>query len=326
MSEERFLVTGALGCIGAWTVRLLVKEGISTAVFDMGDDLHRLRLILDEDELARVRFISGDVADFEDVERALKDSQATHLIHLAAIQVPFCKADPVRGARVNVVGTVSVFEAAKRLGLQRVVYASSIAVYGLSEEYPEGLVNHEAALKPRNHYGVYKQANEGTARIYWLDDGVTSLGLRPYTVYGPGRDQGLTSGPSKAMLAAAAQRTYKIPFGGQGAYQYAEDVARTFIQAARVPFEGAQVFNLRGSVVSVDDIIRAIETAEPSSRGRITSDEQALPLPTDVDDQPLRAVLGEIPETSLEQGVAQTLETFRGALRANRIDVDKILG
>jgi UDP-glucuronate 4-epimerase len=137
MSEERFLVTGALGCIGAWTVRLLVKEGISTAVFDMGDDLHRLRLILNEDELARVRFISGDVADVEDVERALKDSQASHLIHLAAIQVPFCKADPVRGARVNVVGTVSVFEAAKRLGLQRVVYASSIAVYGLSEEYPE---------------------------------------------------------------------------------------------------------------------------------------------------------------------------------------------
>jgi UDP-glucuronate 4-epimerase len=326
MTEERFLVTGALGCIGAWVVRLLVKEGIPTSVFDLGNDLHRLRLILDDEELARVRFIAGDVAEVDDLEQALTNHQATHLIHLAALQVPFCKADPVRGARVNVVGTVSAFEAAKRFGLSRVVYASSIAVYGQSEEYPEGLVTHEALLKPRNHYGVYKQANEGTARIYWQDDGLSSLGLRPYTVYGPGRDQGITSGPSKAMLSAASYHSYHIPFGGQGAYQYAEDVARTFILAARVPFEGAEVFNLRGSVVSVEDIIHAIESAEPSAQGQITAGEQTLPLPTDVDDRPLRSLLGEIPEISLEQGVAQTLKIFRAALAAKRIDIDKILG
>src|SRR5947209_8921826 len=162
MSDERFLVTGALGCIGAWVVRNLIREGTPTTVLELASDPHRMRLIMSEDELSRVKFIAGDVSDLPTVEAAVKDSGATHVIHLAGLQVPFCKADPSLGARVNVVGTVNIFEAAKRAKLQRVVYASSIAVYGLSEEYSEGPLPHDAPLHPRNHYGVYKQANEGT--------------------------------------------------------------------------------------------------------------------------------------------------------------------
>ena len=248
MSEQRFLITGALGCIGAWVVRCLVREGVPVATFDLAGDPHRLRLILDDDELARVQFITGDITDLGAFEAAVKETGATHLIHLAGLQVPFCKADPALGARVNVVGTVNVFEAAKRAGLRRVVYASSIAVYGLSEEYPDGPIGHDALPRPRTHYGVYKQANEGTARIYWLDDGISSIGLRPYIVYGPARDQGMTSQPTKAMLAAALGRPHHIPFGGRSVYQYTEDTARAFIQAARSSFEGAGAFNLGGTV------------------------------------------------------------------------------
>src|SRR4051794_23649624 len=186
MADERFLVTGALGCIGAWVVRNLVREGVPTAIFDLASDPRRLRLIMRDDELAQVQMLTGDITDLAAVEGALNASGATNIIHLAALQVPFCKADPVLGAQVNVVGTVNVFEVAKRTGLRRVVYASSAAVYGISEEYPEGPIEHDAPLRPRTHYGVYKQANEGTARVYWADDGVPSIGLRPYVVYGPG--------------------------------------------------------------------------------------------------------------------------------------------
>src|SRR5262249_29018724 len=287
MSTQRFLVTGALGCIGAWVARNLVREGIETTVLDVGKDPHRMRLIMSEDELAKVKFITGDITDLATVEAAYKDSAATHVIHLAALQVPVCKANPTLGAQVNVVGTVNIFEAAKRAGLRRVTYASSAAVYGSSDEYDEGPVGHDAPLKPRNLYGVYKLANEGTARIYWLDDGITSIGLRPYTVYGPGRDQGMTSGPTKAMLAAAQGKPFHIPFGGRVGFQYTDDAANAFILAATAPFEGADVFSLRGSVVPMREVVDAIEAAEPSAKGLITFDDKTLGLPEELDDSAL---------------------------------------
>jgi nucleoside-diphosphate-sugar epimerase len=324
MPEERFFVTGALGCIGAWTVRVLVSESMPVTVFDIAGNPYRLRLIMSDEELARVNFVTGDIADLAVVERAMRDTGTTNVIHLAGLQVPFCKADPSLGARVNVVGTVNVFEAAKRAGLRRVVYASSVAVFGLNEEYPEGAVSNDAPLKPRNHYGVYKQANEGTARIYWLDDGITSIGFRPHTVYGPGRDQGMTSSPTKAMLAAALGKPYHIPFGGRGDYQYAEDVARTFIQATRLPFEGAGVFNVRGSSVHMREIVETIEAVEPAARGTITFDVKPLALPEDLDDSALRAAFGQLPETPFRRGVESTLAIFKRATAEGKLSEESL--
>jgi UDP-glucuronate 4-epimerase len=311
MADERFLVTGALGCIGAWAIRNLVREGVAAVVYDLGGSQHRLCLIMSDEELSRVQFINGDVTDLAAVESAVKDTGTTHIIHLAGLQVPFCKADPSLGARVNVVGTVNLFEAAKRAGIKHMVYASSIAVYGQSEDYPDGAVAHDAALKPLNHYGVYKQANEGTARIYWQDDGISSIGLRPYIVYGPGRDQGMTSHPTKAMLSAAFGKSYHIPYGGQAAYQYADDTARIFIQAARASFEGADVFNLKGSNVHMREIVAAIESSLPETRGQVTFDDNQLALPKETDDAPLTAAIGTPPYTSLQQGVTDTIATFK---------------
>lgn len=319
MTEERFLVTGALGCIGAWVVRNLVREGVSTTIFDPGSSLHRLRLIMTEEEVRALPIIASDIGDLAAVERAVNESGATHLIHLAALQVPMCKADPALGARVNVLGTVNVFEAAKRAGIKHIVYASSIAVYGLSEDYPEGALSHDAALKPRTHYGVYKQANEGTARVYWLDEGISSIGLRPYIVYGPGRDQGLTSAPTKAMLAAACGKPYHIPYGGRSMYQYADDAARIFIRAARAAPQSAEAYNLRGSVVRMSEIVAAIERAVPGSAGQITFDDKQLPFPEEMEDKMLTSLLGSLEYTTLDEGVAQTIRIFQQAGAAGHL-------
>jgi UDP-glucuronate 4-epimerase len=319
--EERFFLTGALGCIGAWVVRNLVQAGVPTTIFDLGGSDHRLRLVLSEEELAKVKLVNGDITDLAAVERSIGEAGATHIIHLAALQVPFCKADPALGARVNVVGTVNLFEAAKRAAIKRMVYASSVAVYGRSEEYGEGPLGDDAPLNPQTHYGVYKQANEGTARVYWLDDGISSIGLRPYTLYGPGRDQGLTSGPTKAMVAAAAGQPFHIPFSGTQCLQYADDVAKIFLQAARAPFDGAAVFNLRGSVVTMGEIVAAIEAAAPEAKGQITFDGPQLPFPEELDDSGLRGALGTLPETPLAAGVAQSIAVFRAALADGRMKI-----
>ncbi len=322
MSNERFLVTGAAGCIGTWVLRNLVREGVPVTAFDLDSKYQRLPLLLDDQEIAKIHFIHGDISDLATVEAALKDNHADHIIHLAALQLPFCKADPVAGAKVNVVGTVNILEAAKRLGLKSLVYASSTAVYGLSEEYPDEPLAHDAPLRPRSHYGFYKQANEGNAAVFSRDDGLSSIGLRPYVVYGAGRDQGMTSTPTRAILAAAAGQSYKISFGGRYCFQYGDDTARAFIQAARADLHGAQVFNIGGKSVSTAEVITAIEQAEPSARGRITFDDIPLPFPPEVDHTALAAAVGPLTFTPLADGVAETLSIFRRALAEGRIKAE----
>ena len=264
---ERTLVTGALGCVGAWTVKALLDDGEDPVGYDLGDDDSRLRLILDEERRERVTLVPGDVTDGDALGRALDEHEITRVVHLAALQVPFCRADPVRGARVNVVGTVVVFEAvkARRDRIPGLAYASSTAVYNASDPSP---APESGGTSPTTHYGVYKLANEGTARIFWDDEGVASIGIRPYIVYGPGRDQGMTSGPTLAMAAAARGEGFEIGYGGTAQYDYAPDVGRAFVLAARAASDGAHVANFPGEPASMDEVVAAIESGRAGSRGQ----------------------------------------------------------
>lgn len=319
MAKERYFITGGMGCLGAWVIRNLVRAGVETVAFDLSDDKSRLELIMTPEEISRVTFIRGDITHSDTVKSVILDNQITHIIHLAALQVPFCKANPSLGAAVNVVGAVNVFEATKAAGINKVVYASSVAVFGGKDEYEGELLTHHDIPNPHTHYGVFKQANEGTAQIYWQDDGIASVGLRPYTLYGPGRDQGLTSTPTQAMLAAARGEVYHISYGGFNGFQYNDDVAKIFIQATQTPFTGAKVFNIKGSVAHMQEVVAAIEAVEPAVKDKITFEDTELNFPRGQEDKELRQFLGDIPNTSLEEGVAKTILHFRRAIAEGRL-------
>jgi UDP-glucuronate 4-epimerase len=306
----RTLVTGALGCVGAWTLKALLDDGEDPVGYDLGGDDSRLRLVLAEDELARVTLVSGDVTDVDALGRALDEDEITHVVHLAALQVPFCREDPVRGARVNVLGTVVVFEAvkARRDRIAGLAFASSTAVYNASDPSP---APEAGGTAPSTLYGTYKLANEGTGRVFWTDDGVASIGIRPYVVYGPGRDQGLTSGPSLAMAAAARGDAYEIGYGGSAQYDFAPDVGRAFALAARAATEGAHVANLPGEPSTMAEVVAAIEAVAPDVAGTITWKDERLPFPESLEAQLLEQLAGPLPRTSLEDGVRRTIEHFR---------------
>ena len=310
MSEQRYLVTGSAGFIGAWVTRNLLQAGEDVVAFDLSTDRRRLHNLVADEEVSGVRFVQGDITDGAAVRHVVSRHKITHIIHLAALQVPFCQADPVLGARVNVVGTANVFEAARAAGIRHLTYASSAAVFGLEEEYDSGPLPNDAPLRPRTLYGVYKQANEGMARVYWLDHGISSIGLRPYVVYGVGRDQGLTSTPTLAMRAAALGEPYHISYGGRFNMQYGADVANTLILAASTPIAGAEAFNLRGDAVHMKDVVAAIEQARPEVAGKITFADQPLPFPADLDDKALISTLGPLPHTPLSTGIAETIALF----------------
>jgi nucleoside-diphosphate-sugar epimerase len=310
----RVLLTGGYGCIGVWIIRNLLEREEQVWVYDLKEDLHRLRLVLEPSHLPRIRFIPGDVTDLAALHAALHQQQITHLVHLAGLQVPVCKADPLFGARVNVLGTLAVFEAVRQSEgqVERLVYASSAAVFGPPDSYNAAApLPDDVPLLPTTHYGVFKCCNEGNARVYFQDHGLSSIGLRPWTVYGVGRDFGMTSEPTRAIEALALGQPYHISYGGLQDFQYVDDVARTFIRCLEAPYQGAKSYNLRGHVVEMRDFHRALCEVDAAAEHLVTFGDRQIAIAYDLDDRALHRDLGPMPRTDLGEGIRQTLERFR---------------
>lgn len=322
MEGERFLVTGALGCLGAWVAATVVGEGVPVIGVDLADDPYRLRYLLSDAEMAGVELIRHDILDSEFLADLMVRRQVTSVIHLAALQVPFCRADPLRGAQVNVSGTVAVFEAVRRASVVRhpLVYASSIAAYGAPDgDNPDGDPGAGPTGAPATHYGVYKRANEDGARVHFLEFGSSSIGLRPHVVYGVGRDQGVTSHATSAMLAAATGRPAAIPFSGAIQLHYARDAAADFVAAARSDHRGATVHNLGGPSTSISELVAIIEGIVPEAAGTIAVEGAPLPFPSEVSEGDLGGVIGQRSRTSLQTGVEETIARFRALHSAGRL-------
>lgn len=323
MSNETILITGSMGCIGAWTLRHLLDDGAKIVATDLSDDPVRPRLLLTEDEIASITWQKLDVTDGAAVSDAVEKNGVTHIVHLAGLQVPFCRANPSLGAAVNVIGTVNILEAARHNRIRGLSYASSLAALGPSEMYDEKPVPDNAETAPGTLYGVYKVANEETARIYWQDWQVSSIGLRPYNVYGVGRDQGMTADIAKSILAVAANRPFHIRYDGPIALQHASDVARIFIDCARASYQGATVCNLRNDVIDVTEFVDRLGQMYPQSQ--ITCEAGSnLPFPADLDDSGLRSILGTVAHTQLEQGIRRDFEHFSALIDQGRIDLTQL--
>lgn len=322
VGRARFLITGAKGFIGAWIVKNLVERGQRPWLFDVDSGSQRLRALLNEEQMGCIGSIRGDVTRLEDLDRAVAEHGVTHLIHLAALQVPACAAHPPLGAQINVIGTLNVFEVARRRQdlVKRVVYASSGAVFGPEEFYGSATVPEGAPLRPGTHYGVFKQANEGNARVYFTNHGVSSVGLRPWAVYGVGRDQGITSGPTKAIKASLIGRPYTIRFTGGLDLQYVDDTAKIFLRCAEADLTGAKVYTLRGTVTTMEQFLATLERILPGSRGLVRAEGTPLPVAYDLDDSLLVRDLGDVPRTPLDRGIRQTAEIFQRLEREGRLD------
>jgi len=324
----RVLLTGGYGCIGSWIVRNLLERGDQAWVYDLKEDPRRLRLILSEEQVRRVRFVPGDVTELDGLRAALGTHGITHVVHLAGLQVPTCRADPILGAKVNVLGTLAVFEAVRAAGAQvrRLVYASSAAVFGPPQAYPPGLLGDDVPLLPATHYGCYKVCNEGNARVYFQDHGLSSIGLRPWTVYGVGRDFGMTSEPTKAIKALALGRKYHISYGGWQDLQYVDDVAKAFVRCLEAPYQGTKSYNLRGDVTDLATFHRALCEAEPAAAELITFGERQIAIAYDLDDAALQRDLGPLPLTPLAEGIRRTLAMFRQLRAEGRLDTMDLAG
>ncbi|MCP5366394.1 MAG: NAD(P)-dependent oxidoreductase [Hyphomicrobiales bacterium] len=293
------LITGATGFLGSWTIAALVRAGHAVVATDLVRDTRRLDQVLPAAELAAVDWRVCDVTDGDALRAVVADAAPSAIVHLAALQIPACRANPVACAQVNVIGHINVFEAAKDAGVDRIIYTSSAAAK------PRGPAN-----APANLYGVFKKTDEEIARIYWEEHGIPSLGLRPFIVYGVGRDDGETAAITKAIRAAALGEPYAMPFSTRSCLQYAGEVAEIFRRCTEARWQGALVSDLTTETSTTDELIATIRGQVPGAA--ITPSDRQRVSPSDgFDNGPLKGVIGDWPATSLADGVADTLRRFR---------------
>ncbi len=221
------------------------------------------------DNAGTFAFINGDVADLETVMAAVRDHGITHLVNMAFVLTGAFEQDPRRAVLVNTLGVSNVFEAARLAGLERVVYASSVAVYGPQREYGDRPVNEDDHLHPGDPYGVTKQLVEILAARYAELYGVSSAGIRPFLGYGHGGAfPPIIKMFSDFVSLPAVGKPVSVPMDGNGpaALSSAEDVARlvtVLVKAESIPHP---VYNIANAPTTMRQIAEAVKRYLPEAR------------------------------------------------------------
>lgn len=280
---SRILVTGGTGFVGARTVAALHAAGHAVRILDLSPRPEQLPAGI------AAEIVKGDITDARTVVDAAQDCDG--IVHLVGLMTVDCARDPVLGTRVNLIGSLNVFEAAKARRLP-VAYLSTAGVFG-----PKDAVHPQ----PMTVYGATKLAVEGAARAFFLDHGVPSLGLRPYIIYGPGESAGIAAGPSIAIAAAARRQPAKIRFSGRVGFVYVDDVARMLTSAMTAPLAGATVLTMSGDTADMQDFVA--ELARQSGWTEIAIDGVALRIPAELASDPVPALLGAQPVTDIATGI-----------------------
>jgi nucleoside-diphosphate-sugar epimerase len=318
MAKEHFVVIGARGFIGSWICRLLIEEGVKVTATDTNPDPRSMSSVLDSGHLSKMTYLVSDARSPEAVS-ALIGEDVTHVIYLAGLLRPASENNPLLSSQVSIGGLINVLDVSvRRSGKLGIAYSSTAAVYGPASDYPNGQIDDKSLPAPRDHYGVHRYTMEMTANAYFDEHGVTSMGLRPWVVYGAGRFNGLSAQPSLAMLAAAAGTPFHMQFGGRNVVQHVRDVSLGFIRSARAKLDGAKQANIPGESIEMTDLIAVIEKSAPKARGMITCEMKDLGAPSRLADPRLERLIGPLPTPTAER-VEETIADYRKLLADGRI-------
>jgi nucleoside-diphosphate-sugar epimerase len=304
ITERRALITGGWGFIGSWTAVALANAGCTVGIFDQGEDRALLHRIAHPRCRESILSIQGDIRNLESVQAAFDSFRPSAVLHLAAVLIPACQSDPALGAGVNVVGLVNIFEAARKAGVARIVYTSSAAAHVRDDS---------GALT--SLYGAYKLVGEEIARIYWVSNRISSIGLRPCVVYGYGRGTskaggGLTAAFNHAIVAAIRGKHYEIPLTGSYRFETVEEVSNVIAKCISADLDGSLVSDITTREMPVTEFAAILMRLFPHSH--ISCSQIPTVERTEMaDNAPLRALIGEWSHIDPATGIARLAERFR---------------
>ena len=300
------MVTGGTGFIGARIVKKLAERGQDVVCFDMFPPRANLQAYKD-----RIKVFLGDVTQMTHLMEAVRTHGVRRIIHMAAVLPPDSEERPQHGMYVNIQGTGTVFEVARWTGLERVVYASSIACYGVQENFGQRPVTEDDASYPASIYGMTKAANDFLAQKYIQQFGLDLRGIRICTVFGHGRSTGMT-GLIGGLLTSlpAVGKAVDVPFNPSepSSLIYVEDVVEIFVRAVHSVNLAHPVYISGGHLATLADIADIVKGFVPDAR--ITLGENRMPHVYLVDNSRMLRDIGyELP--TLREGVLDHINEAR---------------
>jgi len=306
-----YLITGGTGFIGSRIVRDLIREGQQVVVFDFLPQLKVLTEMMTEGEVAAVKVVQGDILDLATLLRACKENRIDTIIHMAYFKILLANANPLWATKVNCEGTGNVFETARILGLKKVVWASSIAVFGPPEKYPQEYIPNDAPHCPVTLYGACKSFNENQAVHYCDAYGLDIIGLRYAVGYAPNKI-GSTSYPiiRELIEKPALGEPGKVPWGESIInWLHVDDEAASAVHAAKVPMTKTKVFTIAGETHSIKEVADYVKKLIPTANIRLENGFQVIASKFDL--RSTREELGYHNKWSFEEGIKETINTVR---------------
>ena len=304
-----YVVTGGCGFIGSHLVESLLADGHGVRIIDDLSTGRRANVP------TQAEVVVGDVADEALVARVM--AGADGCFHLAAIaSVQRGNEEWLATHRANLTGTIAMLDAARSArdgGPVPVVYASSAAVYGASNDLP---LKESAETRPLSAYGADKLGSELHAAVASGVHGVPTTGFRFFNIYGPRQDP---NSPYSGVISIFAQRLARgegvTVFGDGGQYRdfvYVADVVR-YLRAAMTGMpEGARVFNIcTGRTTTVVELARTIAELAGVEAGIEHGEARAGDIRESVGDPAaVQAAFGFAAETRLKDGLRETLKDY----------------
>lgn len=307
----RVLVTGGTGFIGSYVTRLLLARGDHVVAYDLTPDQNTLQRILSAAEVAQVEIVPGDVTDLPHLAATTKRLRPERLIHLAYLLTTASQDNPALALHVNCVGTTNVFEVARLLDVPRVVWASSIAVFGRRSAGPDGVVANDALHDPATIYGACKSLNERFARHYARASALDLVGLRFPIVYGPGRLRGGGQFVHELMERPALGQPGRAPFADEMVnWGYVEDIARAILAAVDAAAPRARLYTIGGEVATVREAAQHVRALLPEADLTLAVDGTTGLLAL-FDTAPAQEELGWEPQVGLREGARRTINFWR---------------
>lgn len=302
------LVTGGAGFIGSHIVRGLLERGDRVRVLDNFSTGKRGSL-----DGLDVEIVEADLRDASRLTEACRGVET--VFHQAAfVSVPQSMQEPLDCFDVNVTGTASLLEAARKHGVKRVVFASSAAVYGDSDAYP---LSEETPLRPLSPYASSKRVDEIYGQLYTASFGVEVVGLRYFNVYGPRQRPDSQYAAAVPIFIRRLLDNKPVTIFGDGGQTrdliFVGDVVRANFAAAAHPSAPGGVFNIcTGNETRILDLVEILQDLFPSA----PAPEFAAPRAGDIyrsigSPQKAAETIGFRAEVSLTDGLARTAEWMK---------------
>lgn len=258
-SDRHVLIVGGAGFIGRALTDDLTSRGATVDVVDV----ERGRTADHED----VTFIEGDVTDYEWTTEIFRERKPDTVINLAYLLGAETESEPTRALDVNVHGPDNVFRAAGEAGVDRVLFTSSMAVYGLPGSFDDVVTEDAVAPAaysqyPVMYYAATKQLNEYQAKLYTdVYDDLSVVSIRPSTVFGPGREAGYTSWTSDIITDSIAGQPVHIPHRPEKRLTLVSrfDAANLFATVSLADSVDHDAYNTGGHCVTAGEVADVVE-------------------------------------------------------------------